>query len=524
MVLHDCCLKNGAGGDLKPRNAPFGTDAFHYMSKKMQGILKVHFSDYFDVSPETLEAAGAFNVSLINDLPLFIDPFLLFNSDDPVYRLLHDEIIRYVRFLRDKSVQGSLNDGLIRAWFTFPEVRQTWLGFSRFGNMGSGLGMDFARALHKNLHTVFSDFGEERVTKGSHLEKLCLIRDGVGRDNVSDFITNLIKEYLLDYTQSFARDQLATDLRRAVTLEKVRFNYETESWKSGRYELPFIDSGWVLLTPKDILTSDELWINKRDIYNDFNRIVLAMPNEQLRAQLNNYIRRQLSIRPTPKERRAALAKAVLEFPKFLDYYIRYKEEHGDRAVAKSEENVTASQKLFVEQLGQLIVALNQQTDFYKLPSNTLDEARERALHLKDIVENKGGHRFFYVDGKPVRREVPDLHILYRLTWFATLSDVSHEVDDGRGQADFKISHGSIDKTIVEFKLAKNKSLERNLQHQVPTYQKASDAQRGLKVIFYFTRGELARVRSILRKLKLEGDPSIILVDARSDNKPSASRA
>ncbi len=32
----------------------------------------IYFSDFFDVSTEALEEYGAFNVSLINDLPLFI--------------------------------------------------------------------------------------------------------------------------------------------------------------------------------------------------------------------------------------------------------------------------------------------------------------------------------------------------------------------------------------------------------------------------------------------------------------------
>ena len=163
--------------------------------------VNIYFSDHFGVSPDELEAYGAFDVSLINDLPLFIDPFLLFNSPNPVYRKLHDDMIGYLRFIRDKALTGHVDNGLLRAWFTFSEVKQTWLGFSWAGNKGSGLGMDFAKALSKNLHTVFADFGVEKIAKGSHLEKLCLIDEGVGRDNISDFTTNLIKEYLLNYTR-----------------------------------------------------------------------------------------------------------------------------------------------------------------------------------------------------------------------------------------------------------------------------------------------------------------------------------
>ncbi len=64
----------------------------------------------------------------------------------------------------------------------FPEVRQTWLGFTESGNKGSGLGNHFASALHENLHRLFGNFRHERITKGSHLEKLCLIKERVGKD------------------------------------------------------------------------------------------------------------------------------------------------------------------------------------------------------------------------------------------------------------------------------------------------------------------------------------------------------
>src|SRR5262249_52450417 len=139
-------------------------------------IVKTYFSDVFEVEPETLEQYGAFNVSLVADLPLFIDPFLLFNSPKPHYQKLHDRIIQYLRFLRDKSAAGSVRSGLIYAWYTFPEVKQNWLGFATSSNRGSGLGKDFAIALHENLNMIFTDFGSEQITQGSHLEKLCLIR------------------------------------------------------------------------------------------------------------------------------------------------------------------------------------------------------------------------------------------------------------------------------------------------------------------------------------------------------------
>jgi len=115
--------------------------------------------------------------------------------------------------------------------------------------------------------------------------------------------------------------------------------------------------------------------------------------------------------------------------------------------------------------------------------------------------------------------------MYRLTWFGTPSDITREANDGRGPVDFKASRGSKDKTLVEFKLAKNTALEQNLKNQVKIYQKASDATHPpIKVIVYFSKVELARVTAILQRLKLTGNRHIVLIDARKDNKPSGSKA
>jgi hypothetical protein len=121
----------------------------------------------------------------------------------------------------------------------------------------------------------------------------------------------------------------------------------------------------------------------------------------------------------------------------------------------------------------------------------------------------GGHRIFYVKGQPIERE-EDLHILYRMTWIASASDVTREANDGRGPVDFKVSFGSRDKTLVEFKLASNSQLKRNLKRQASVYQKASDTKRTIKVILYFTAAEKKRVDGILKELQVAGAPNVIV--------------
>lgn len=485
--------------------------------------MEAYFTDYFRVSERVLDQYGAFNISLVTDLPLFIDPFLLFNSDKAEYQTLHKNIIKYLTFLRDQSESGRITKGLLGAWFYFHEVKQNWLGFCEEGNSGRGLSTDFAVALNNNLFKLFRDFGKERITRGHHLEKLCLVKDGVGKDSISDFTTNLIKEYLLEYTQTFAKEHISPKLTKEIAVDKVSFNYYSQTWQPKNYTLPIYNQDYVLLTPKDMLTKDDIWISKGDFFDSFSQIPKAIPNEQLRDQINNYFMSILPKEPKVEDYHKAVNAAVMRFPILVDYFIKGKEDNGHIATERSIDRVLESKSLYIEQYGYLIRFLFANTPFYTIIGDTAQEARQRILYLKDVIENKGGWRALYIGDKPIGRE-RDLHILYQLTWYGTVSDVSHEVNDGRGPADFKISRGAEDKTIVEFKLASNPQLERNLLNQVEIYKRSSHAHTGYKVIFYFFAEELKRVQDILQKLHLSTDENIILIDARKDNKPSASQA
>ncbi|MEI6519435.1 MAG: hypothetical protein WCO98_05265 [bacterium] len=482
----------------------------------------IYFSDFFEVDPDILEKYGAFDISLVNDLPLFIDPFLLFGSSKQEYQDLHDGIIRYLQFLRDVAVSDSISDGLLFRWFTFKEVKENWLGYSTVGNNGSGLGKDFAYSLYQNLRNEFISFGQEQITKGSHLEKLCLIDNGVGRDNISDFTVNLIKEYLLNYTQNFASEFIDKSYCQLFSIDKVRFDYDKNIWKTDIFYLPTIDGkNYVILTPKDMLTRHETWISRCELQKGYYEIPPSIPDEQLRGQIDYHFRSQLSKKSKNKDKEFAWFNTIQRFPAIIDYYIRNKEDNGEEAANVSNEYVAETEQQFITQVKTFVEQILSNTDFYKIHGDTLDEARERVFYLKQVIEHNDGYRLFDKGDEPIHRE-SDLQILYRLTWYATPSDVNREVNNGRGPVDFKVSRGSRDKSLVEFKLAKNSKLKQNLENQVKVYETANQTNKSLKVIVFFTEDEEKRVKSILRELEIDNDPDIILIDARADNKPSAS--
>ncbi|PKP02337.1 MAG: hypothetical protein CVU11_12170 [Bacteroidetes bacterium HGW-Bacteroidetes-6] len=480
--------------------------------------MKIYFTDFFNISTDTLENYGAFNLSLINDLPLFIDPFLLFGSKKPEYLELHKSILAYLTFLKSKSEAGITDISQIKSWYLFPEVKQNWFGYSKVGNGGSGLGEKFGRAMSSSMHIVFDDLGKERITQSSHLEKAGLFEIGVGKDNISDFTTNLTKDFLLSYTEKFAIANIDQKQLRVVMVDKVYFDYELERWMPKEFTLPFIFNDYVLLTPRDILTKDDNWINCNDLRGDFRRICNSIPNDQLRNEILNYFQKTLpkpqkNKKNTQKEITLAIQQTIRNFPEIIKWYIKQKEGNKEGAKNISKQRVEEVETMFILQISKFVETLIKQTEFYKInPNTSFDEALKRVNFLKQVIENNDGYRLFYIDHQPIKRE-EDLQIIYRLTWYASDFDVNREPNNGRGPVDYAVSKGSNDKTLIEFKLASNSKLKQNLAKQVEIYEQANKTQNSIKVILYFDNSEFRKVTKTLKELKLDNKPNIILIDA-----------
>lgn len=98
---------------------------------------------------------------------------------------------------------------------------------------------------------------------------------------------------------------------------------------------------------------------------------------------------------------------------------------------------------------------------------------------------------------------------------------------GAAQASHRDGHrerGSADKTLVEFKLASNGKLKRNLEKQVKIYERANETKKSIVAILHFSGSEHEKVLRVLKELGLTGREEIVLIDASKDNKPSASVA
>ena len=104
---------------------------------------------------------------------------------------------------------------------------------------------------------------------------------------------------------------------------------------------------------------------------------MPSPNDELRAQINNYFQGLLPKSPTTQDESDAVRRTLLKFPALVDYYIRYKEDHGDEAKSVRASKVVRSRRLYLTQFASLPTLLNRETDFYKVEETTLPAARTR---------------------------------------------------------------------------------------------------------------------------------------------------
>lgn len=499
----------------------------------------MYFSEAFQIDKEILNKYGAIDISLICDTPLFIDPMLIFNSPKLEYQQLHNSIIKYLHFLAKKASTTNLSSGDIKNYFTFKEVKENWLGFALSGNCGLALGNDFANFFAKNIAFALDT---HNISVSPHVEKVMLLYEGTGKDKLSDFTTNLIKGYIAKYTQNFAKKYISKNLCDYFYVERSGFNYETESFTTGSFYLPFIinkkgKKEYVLLTPADILREDEAAINKADLINTNLRVRNSIDNDVLRSQVENYINiaikkfersqkgktRKISDKQYARIERIAFMQALKQWPEIFDYYVKLKEEDTESEVSKAKFERNKVFEKFVTSVNSIVSDFNLNNYIINEESTAIDEARERIKFFKNRIEFGGLYSVLYYDGKPIADEAT-LQRLFKLVWCRTSYDFNSEVNNGTGPVDFKIAFGKDNSNIVEFKLAKNPKLS-HVFKQVASYQTANNTDNSLIVIFFFNEIELKRIQSLVEKNKLSGliNQTIFLIDCCAYNKKSASK-
>lgn len=214
--------------------------------------------DYFDLN-FTQDDVDFAIPHLKEDIPLYVDPFLLWKSDREDYQHHHSELLAFFERLRQEVLSGhklKAKEALLEC----QETREIGLGYALGSKSGSAIGPKLA----EDILAIYEEIPQVHESGLTHIEVLGLVVPKLAEDRISDLATAVLKSFFIDFTRERAR---------ALSIPTQRFNlpsvydHTRHIWRPLTCELPFnpVDGSFLLFAPLNLLRHLP-WINYLDYY------------------------------------------------------------------------------------------------------------------------------------------------------------------------------------------------------------------------------------------------------------------
>ncbi|MDO4631171.1 MAG: hypothetical protein Q4A82_02655 [Corynebacterium sp.] len=346
-----------------------------------------YFSSYFEVPVHVMEKYRILDICLISDLPLCVDSFLIRHINPTAYRC----ISKYLRFLSDRAGR-QLSFDQLDEWFCFHDIKEDRLGRGVLRNRTPRLSRTFAKEVQRTL----------AMRRGqSRLEKIMLMSRSLVKDHMSSFTSNIIKPYLLEYTQYIACTYLKPHHRKKFHVERAYFDYTTEKWESATYELLAFHDTYVLLTPRDIVTYDKSWVNYEAFRSRFEQWLCTDKSQ-------TYYTKQLE---KGGDRYEAVRLTARKFPEYATAYLKNQDQKVDQILEYSANRREYVTEVMVDLVSATIAELETfYPDFYQ-PITDVQSAYIRAEIFGRYAEAHW-HR-----SMPGLRTMQDAELFFKLVFY-----------------------------------------------------------------------------------------------------------
>lgn len=221
-------------------------------------IIRPRLTDHFGIHKSQAELDFAIQF-LDEDLPLYVDPFLLWKSPSQQDQSLHTAItnsFNHLNYLCKKNKSDIASDTLIE----LSECKEVGLGLSK-----SRRGVRISATQAKDILRLFEIIPEYSQFGFTHFEVIQLYIGGISKDRISDIACNYLKSFLIDYTLEQCETQgIPTQI---VSLPSI-YNYRTNALdRNVKLRLPVNphDGEPLIFTPKRWLRFAP-WINFEDYF------------------------------------------------------------------------------------------------------------------------------------------------------------------------------------------------------------------------------------------------------------------
>ena len=127
------------------------------------------------------------------DIPLYVDPFLLWRSPSQQDMALHGALLAAFNHVGHLALAGQENEAR-EALIAASECDEVGLGSSRT-RMGKRIGRDKAG----EILAIFRRIPRYATHGLTHIEELQFFVEGISKDRISDFACSFLKSFLIDF-------------------------------------------------------------------------------------------------------------------------------------------------------------------------------------------------------------------------------------------------------------------------------------------------------------------------------------
>ena len=442
--------------------------------------MSLTYSRFFKVKHKDFLQKGVYNAFLDKDSLLHIDPLLLKGSRIPEFKDAYTEFFNYFR-LFIPLVKASKTDGLqdrffkqIVKRFTFKEIPNTGLGFSKGNTRGRGISGAISRQLAHSAYAIINAGLEDPEIFGL----MQLIEDNMAADRISDMTIAILQKHFLEYTQRIAQEM-------GLTTHPYTFQYGVG------FQVPYYNGKPLHFIPESFLANLPVAHDFEDIDSVCNY------NNRLKRKIAELIGINWSEYKDYKKKdwknliveNKDCYEAVINFYKSLkavpyDFVADNKNQYRDVLLQELLDEIPFQKPTGYE---------NEQDEVYRL---TLAMCQQ----FKHLVEHNRLSELFYrnhrtpdeTDWQLLLYTVADT---YKIAGNLDLA-ITREDNPGVGEIDFHITKGSKANTVIEIKRSTNENLVHGYRNQLPAYMKAERAQSGIFMVIM----EKDNIEEIKRKI------------------------
>ena len=200
------------------------------------------------------------NVNLSKDNLLFLDPFRIRNGNTEMHKKCYSKIEKFVDNMIELSKNKEYNK-LLGFIDIFCERNETKLGYSLQSTYGKSFGSRGGESIIKLLSkgSVFEQGFVEDIFDFS------IVVHNIEKDKVSDLITTIIFEDLIEYTQEQCKQwKIPTE---TVKLKKMCWNNTIYNWEKRVEDLPIYNNEAIVFVPKSFVGKEYLF-SYENLYRD----------------------------------------------------------------------------------------------------------------------------------------------------------------------------------------------------------------------------------------------------------------